>query len=565
MIMDINELGMITKRNLAVIIITFIVTSLTSAQLNESQLKTIDSLVVSWNIPDAPGGVVGIMEHGKLLYKKSFGLASLEYNIPNTENTVFNIGSISKQFTAMGIVKLQLDGKLSIDDDIRKVVPELPDFGHKITLRHLLHHTSGLRDFHSMLSLAGWRTDDPTSTEDLFRFIKKQKELNFNPGDEYMYSNTGYMIMAKIIEVVTGENFKDWMRKMIFAQLGMEDTYIEDLSTRVSKNNATSYIIQNDNSYSRAVEFWNYVGSGNVHTSVKDLLLWLNNYSNPPNEWKSAFEMLQTTDTLNSGKILKYAYGIEIDSINGVKRISHGGGIGGFRSFACTFPDECLSIAVLTNYSSSKPQPKVDSIAKIVLPHLAAISDQDEKPYEGYKAVYNDHLDKYKGDYWDGDVARRIYVRNDTLWYFRKTGNESPLEYIGNDEFIIMPKAIWKVKFSFKGRKVQSMLVESSKVQDLYKPFIPVEITNDYLSDFEGKYYSPELTTYYIFSIKNDTLVGYHPRHDSFKIEAQVKRDFFKSKGPFQTICFMRDENRKIIGMRVSFDRVKNLWLEKVK
>ena len=553
------------KRNLIVVLFTFIVMSTTNAQINETQIQKVDSLVISWNNPNSPGGVVGLMNNGKLLYLKAFGLASLDYDIPNTDSTLFNIASISKQITAMGIVKLQLDGKLSIDDDIRKYIPEIPDFGYKITIRHLLHHTSGLRDFHSLLSLAGWRNGDLTSSEDLFRFINTQKDLNFNPGEEYMYSNTGYMLMAKIIETVTGENFKDWMHKTIIIPLGMIDTYIEDESARVSKGNATSYIIQTDNSFQRAVEFWNYTGSGNVHSTAKDLLIWLNNFSKPRKGWESAFNMLQTIDTLNNGKYLNYAFGIEVDSINGIRRISHGGGIGGFRSFVCTFPDEGISIAVLTNYSSSKPQPKVNSIAEIVLPNLTVKSDQNEKMYEGYKPVYNDNLSKYEGDYWDGDVARKIYVRNDTLWYFRRTGNESPLQYIGNDEFIIMPKAMWKVKFDFEKEKVKSMLVESNKVKDPYTPFKPLEITTNYLSEFVGKYYSPELGAYYNFKIENDTLVGFHPRHGTFKTEATVKQDYFKSNGPFQTIDFIRDKNSKVIGMRVSFDRVKNLWLEKQK
>ena len=556
---------MLNKRNLVVILITLTVISITDAQLNEGQLREIDSLLASWNIPDAPGGVAGIMKQGELLYAKSFGFASLDYDIPNNVNTLFNIGSISKQFTAMGIVKLQAEGKLSIDDDIRKYIPDLPDFGNKITIRHLLHHTSGLRDIHSILTLAGWRSDDPRSDNDLFRIMRNQRELNFTPGDEYMYSNTGYIFMAKIIEVVTGENFEDWMKSNIFVPLGLSDTYIEGQATRIVKGNATSYLKQKDNSYSRAVEYWNYKGSGNVHSTVKDLLLWLNNFSNPHDNWKSAFKILQTTDTLNNGKMLNYAFGVAIDSINGIRRINHGGSVGGFRSFACTFPYEGISIVVLTNYSSSNPLEKMNFLAEIVIPGLATKTNPEENIFKDYRPVPNDNLKKYEGDYWDGDAARKIYIKNDTLWYFRHKGNESPLMYVGDDEFIIMPQAIWKTKFIFDGARVVSMLVESKAVQDPFKPFIPVDISPEYLSGFEGKYYSPELDTYYSLTLQNDTLIGYHPRHGSFKIEATMKQDLFKSQGPLQTMNFIRDENNNITGMRVSFDRVKNLWLEKEK
>jgi len=556
---------MIKKINLILVTFTFVVTSITNAQIIETKIQTIDSLVMSWNISNAPGGVIGIMDNGKLLFLKAFGLASLDYDIPNTDSTLFNIGSVSKQFTAIGIVRLNLENKLSLDDDIRMYLSELPDFGHKITIKHLLHHTSGLRDIHAVLTLAGWRDGDPRSNEDLFGIMKKQKELNFKPGDEYMYSNTNYIFMAKIIEVLSGEKFENWMKENVFLPLGLTETYIENNATRIVKGNATSYIKQKDNHFTRAVEYWNYTGSGNVHTTANDLLSWLNQYSNPSSGWEKSFELLQTTDTLNNGSYFNYAFGIEIDSINGTRRISHGGVVGGFRTYTCTFPNQAVSIVVMTNYSSSDSSDKLKSISEIILPQLIINSNQEEKSFKGYSQVPNDNLKKYAGDYWDGVVARKIYVRNDTLWYFRSTGSESPLQYIGNNEFIMMPKALVKVKFDFEKSKVKSMLLESGNVKDPFESFKPRDITTNYLSEFVGKYYSPELGSYYNFTIINDTLVGFHPRHGTFKTEATVKQDYFKSTGPIQTIDFIRNEHSKVIGMRVSFDRVKNLWLEKQK
>jgi CubicO group peptidase (beta-lactamase class C family) len=196
------------------------------AQLNDVQSQKIDSLFSSWTETNHPGGAIGIMQNGKILYSKAFGLASLEYQVPNTAETIFNVGSVSKQFTAMGIVILHEKGLLSIDDDIRKHLPDMPDFGHSITIRHMLHHTSGMRSLHAMLSLAGWRDDDSRTNEDLYRFMLKQKELNFNPGDEFLYCNTGYMLMVNIIENVTKEKFPDWMKANVFDPLKMPNTYI---------------------------------------------------------------------------------------------------------------------------------------------------------------------------------------------------------------------------------------------------------------------------------------------------------------------------------------------------
>jgi CubicO group peptidase (beta-lactamase class C family) len=169
-----------------------------------SQIQKIDSLFTSWNVSNHPGGSVLVSKDGKTIFSKSYGLANIEYEVPNTNNTLFNIGSISKQFTAMGIVLLEQQKKISIDDDIRKHISELPDFGEIITIRHLLHHTSGLRDLHGLLGLAGWRSEDLETNEDVYRIIKNQKELNFKPDDEFLYSNTGYILLAKIIENLSG-------------------------------------------------------------------------------------------------------------------------------------------------------------------------------------------------------------------------------------------------------------------------------------------------------------------------------------------------------------------------
>jgi hypothetical protein len=206
-------------------------------------------------------------------------------------------------------------------------------------------------------------------------------------------------------------------------------------------------------------------------------------------------------------------------------------------------------------------------LTNISIPALVAKPVSNEKIYSDFTSISNNNLEKYVGDYWlEGDnVARKIYLRNDTLWYFRNKGNESPMQYIGKEEFIIMPKAKFKAKFIFNGEKVKTMVVESNVVKNCLYPFVPVNITTTYLSEFAGKYYCPELDVYYSFTLQNDTLIGYNQRHGTFKIEGQLKQDLFTSRGPLHTINFVRDKDKKIIGMRVSFDRVKNLWLEKTK
>jgi len=241
-----------------------------SAQYGKAEIQKIDSLFISWNQPNHPGGSVGIMKEGKVIFSRAYGLASLEYLVPNTPDTRFNIASVSKQFTCMGIVLLHIQGKLSFDDDVRKYLPELPVFEDPITIRHLIHHTSGMRSLHALLEMAGWRGDDSRTNEDLFRFMKNQKDLNFKPGEEYLYCNTGYMLMADIIEKITEEKFAVWMHDNVFEPLEMINTYVEDDYSRVVPVNATSYYGSASHGFSRAVEYWGYVGSGNIHSTTND-------------------------------------------------------------------------------------------------------------------------------------------------------------------------------------------------------------------------------------------------------------------------------------------------------
>ncbi len=386
-----------------------------NAQLSETQQVQIDSLFIDWNKPNHPGGAIGIMQNGKTVFSKAYGLASMEYLVPNTTGTIFNTGSVSKQFTAMGIVLLQEQGKLSFDDDIRKYLSEIPEFEYTITIRHLLHHTSGLRSLHAMLELAGWRSDDSRTNEDLNRFMRNQRDLNFKPGDEYLYCNTGYMLMVNIIEKITGEKFPKWMKESIFEPLEMTSTYVEDNYSSIVPNNATSYYLRENDKFERAVEYWGYVGSGNMHSTTSDLLKWLKNFYDPQENWETPFKSLQTLDKFNDGSDNNYAFGVVLDKHNGYFRIQHGGAIGGFRSFVSVYPYDKLNIVVLTNFSSSSAGLKANQIAEILLPKIIVNNNETENINTSLKQINlsNDQLKKYENDYWNDkeNYARKIYLK----------------------------------------------------------------------------------------------------------------------------------------------------------
>lgn len=537
-----------------------------SAQLSETETKQIDSLFVQWNTPDHPGGAVGIMKKGKVVYSKAFGLASLEYRVANTDGTIFNTGSISKQFTAMGIVVLHLQGLLSVDDDIRKYLPDLPDFGHTITIRHMLHHTSGMRSLHAMLALAGWRGDDSRTNEDLYRFMLKQQELNFTPGDEFLYCNTGYMLMVNIIEEVTKEKFPDWMKANIFEPLGMDNTYVEDRYDRIVANNATSYKTNKGDFY-RAVEYWGYVGSGNTHSTVNDLLKWLNNFSSPKPDWSEAFAQLISTDKLNDESDNNYAFGVVIGNVYGHNNISHGGAIGGFRAFVSTFPDEQLSIAMLTNFSLSNVGQKVNQLNNILLPKKDDNKTVEEKP-EDIIATINlpeKQLKAFEADYWNDkyNYTRKIYVENDTLHYFRSETRISPLVPIASNKFKMLgvdTKLI--VEFDSQNPETKSMTVT---IEDgtplLFHSYQPLSNPNEQVKQYAGRFYSPELESTIDILVRDSNLVGHHGRHGDFPMKI-LKSDILQITG-VGIAKVKRDANNTITGIRISNGRARNVWFEK--
>lgn len=373
----------------------------------------LDSLFQDWNKENHPGGAVAVMEKGNLIFSKAYGLASMEYEIPNYPSTIFNIGSVSKQFTALGIVLLDLEGKLSVDDEVRKHLPEIPDFGKPITIKHLLHHTSGMRSLHDMLGLAGWRSDDSRTNEDLLRFMSKQKELNFAPGDEHLYCNTGYILMAEIIEKVTGETFPLWSKRNIFEPLGMSSSYVEDDYSRIVANNATSYS-RNTDGFTRAVEYWGYVGSGNMHATTIDLLTYLANYHHPKEGWEEAFKKMRTLAVLNNGDTLDYAFGVKLDKYNNESRVQHGGSIGGFRAFIASYPDRELDIVVVSNFSTAAPNTKADQILDILLNKPAVEKKWSISPPSLKKETYtSDNPSEYKGKYYSEELESTYEILSD--------------------------------------------------------------------------------------------------------------------------------------------------------
>jgi CubicO group peptidase (beta-lactamase class C family) len=536
------------------------------SQISQEKIIRIDSLFAPWNTPNHPGGSVLISFEGETVFSKAYGLASMEYNIPNTLNTRFNIGSLSKQFTAMGIVVLEEQNKLSFDDDIRKYIPELASYDKTITIRHLLHHTSGIRDLHGLLGLAGWRPADLETNEDVYRVFKNQRDLNFNPGDEFSYSNTGYIFLAKIIENVTGLTFEKWMKQNIFDPLEMKNTYVETQHDSIKGNKATSYYLSEE--FKRAIAYWGYFGAGNMYSTTEDLNIWLQNFTTPKKEWASAFNTLLTRTPLNNGYKTSYAFGVRIEDYKGRNVIQHGGSVGGFRAVERVFPEDQLHIVILSNYSKSGIGSKANKMSDILLSksksHPKESTEQKPKTPE-FVELPKSKLKPFEGVYWSDSekTSRKVYIKNDTLRYSSSENNEWALVPTSEHAFIMMHPSIKPVvTFDIN---VHQMTVKTGNNLPGVFTFLQkdLDMTMNDVNLFVGHYYSPELKTTYSIFKEGEAIFIEHARHGKMKLK-QLYNSIFSTKGPMGIIEMKQDNNERVLGLTMSNGRTRNVWFKRV-
>ncbi len=316
-----------------------------------SKVEVIDKMLNGIYRKDFPGASVTILDKGKAVYEKSFGLASLEHSVPNTNKTVYELASVSKQFTAFAIAMLAEKGSLKLDDDVRKYIPELPIYKKKITIRQLVHHTSGLMDTESLADLVGYESSNAYMPDDVgMRLIKRQKKLLFTPGEQFQYSNIGYSLLAEIVKRVTGKPFSTWTKENLFLPLGMKDTYIRDNVRKVVKNQSTSYV-KFSGSQKHIISPVNFAATGAccIRSSTEDMLKWIENLKTGKVGGKKVLKMVAERGVLNNGSKSEYAFGNFHTEHRGIKRISHLGLTGGFRTSLARFPKKDVSFLYLAN------------------------------------------------------------------------------------------------------------------------------------------------------------------------------------------------------------------------
>ena len=312
--------------------------------------KRIDRLFSTWTNTQAPGYAIGITENNKLVYQKYFGLANLQFDSPINAQSIFDVGSVSKQFTAACIAILQLQGKLSINDTIRKFLPEFSVAYSKVTISNLIYHTAGIRQWEMLEMLANKSLKDYYTNNIILQLLKDQNGLNFEPGEKYLYSNGSYIMLAEIIKRVSGKSLKDFARENIFHPLGMNHTFFVDDKQQIIKNEVSSYGRNDDKSFFHFIDHNDAYGGSNLHTTIKDLSLWQSNFTNNKlAHGNDLIKLLLTNGRLNNGETVNYAFGIETRNYHGIKCIAHTGFISGFRTRMVIFPENNYSVTFITN------------------------------------------------------------------------------------------------------------------------------------------------------------------------------------------------------------------------
>jgi CubicO group peptidase (beta-lactamase class C family) len=335
--------------------------------LPDSLTRQVDAVFARFARSDGPGCAVGVFQNGAIAYSKGYGLANLEYGVPITPNTPFISGSVAKQFTAAAIALLVEQGRLSLDDDVRKYIPELPDYGARITVDQLVHHTSGLRDFWALVQVAGMRYDDGYTVGDVIRLASRQKHLNFPPGTAYDYSNTGYIALGRIVERVTGKSLREFAAEQIFGPLGMTISHYHDDHTMLVPGRASAYSPMPDGGW--RINVWNndIVGQGGVITNIVDLQKWDENFYTGKVGGRGFLARQLQQGKLANGTTLSYAFGLTVAEYRGLPLVEHSGSSGGYRTIITRFPSMHTSVVALCNESDANTTMLSHQVADILL------------------------------------------------------------------------------------------------------------------------------------------------------------------------------------------------------
>lgn len=537
------------KKHTLLIIFLSICLAATSQSWQDT-IARIDKIFSRYK-PDKPGTELAISRNGKIIFSKAWGMADMEHNVALTTESITEAGSISKQFTAAAILLLVQQGKLSLDDDVRKYVPELRDYGHTITLLQMMQHKSGLKDWGAVAAIAGWPRGTKTyNNDDALYIISNQKTLNHKPGDEYLYSNSNYNLFAIIVQRVSGMSLAEFTRKNIFEPAGMKHTQWRDDYRRIVPNRAIAYSRSGSGHQTNMPNEYVY-GNGGLLTTAEDLVTWCDYYLNGKLGNPSLLDRQIATNVFNNGVMHRYAAGLFIGTFRGWKYYSHDGATAGYRSNLDVFPELGLSIAWLSNTSEfdSDTLNVADAIADLFVP--VEVPDPPQ-PQPRAITVSLEKLKGYAGWYRNSRTGGgvRLSVQNDKL-YASQVGQLIPISddrfASGNNTVVVNQKGF--------------LFINAAKDSIYFTAVEEGKPDEKAMSEYAGEYYSEEAEAKFHVLIKNGKISIQQKPKTELALSPTYKDGFESPAG----IIYFERENGKISSFKVSVGRARNVEFKKVK
>jgi CubicO group peptidase (beta-lactamase class C family) len=523
-------------------------TSWTVGPTDVDRFTRVDAVFADYRKTDSPGCALGVFREGEIDYARGYGMANLELSVAITPSTVFDIGSTSKQFSAFAILLLEQEGKLDIDDDVRKYVPEIPDSGPRITLRNLMQHTSGLRDYLELFYLAGIHWKDVTTAEDALEAIVRQKALNFEPGDEYLYSNSGYFLLSEIVKRVSGKTLPEFARERIFEPLGMRHTRYLDDPQDVVPYRSTGYDFTSEGELEIDMSDFEQTGDGAVYTTVEDLFLWDQNFYHPQVGTKEILERMQTPGALPSGKPMSYGLGLTLRTYRGLKTVSHGGSWAGYRAELLRFPEQELAVACLCNLGAANPTELARKVAEVYLE--SQMTPRESPPPAAFLTLSQGELQSRAGAYWDRGSGSYLFLSvKEGKLFAESSGFSSPLQAVSSTRFVV--ERAPSVELSFEGETATLHRSDETQTYSRFEPWSPST-----LEGFRGRYGSDEIEGRIEVDVKDGALVVRH-RTISPDPMTPTERDSFYLDG--LTFRFTRDGTGVVTGFTLDMGRVKGI------
>ena len=544
------------KYFLLVVTVVAFLSSATRAQVPDKQKvvagadRAFEKVTKAYVAP-APGCAAAVSLNGEVVFEKAFGLADMEFNVPNTAQTIFESGSVAKQFTAASLVLLQQEGKLSLDDPVRKYIPELPDYGAPLTIRHLLNHTSGLRDWGTVMSLTGAGRGDRVINQDLaLDVITHQRGLDFTPGSEYSYSNSGYNLAAIIVERVSKQKFPAFVEERLFKPLGMKNSSWRDDYQRIVPGRAQAYARQGNGPWRLNMPFMNVYGNGGMLTTVGDWMKW-NAMLDSQSLGAPLVDALQTRGVLNDGRKIAYALGLVVDTYKGLKDVSHGGATAGYQTFLARYPDNKVSVGVMCNGTS----PGAGEIAADITDEIFGPFPQ---PARNEAKVSIDELKKFAG-IWRSEKthapARFVIDNGVARWSGARV---VPLE---GGKFTAGGNQL-RFTLDKNGEPVSAETVDSDgEVRRFIREREWTPTPAD-LASLQGVWLSEEAGATFTVTVEGDK--AYLKQRPSTSLQMQpLYKDHFNVQG--YVVWFTREKDGSINGLHVGASRMRDMPFVRVK